>query len=68
MHEGMIVELAGDVFDTLGQCALICKEQAIGAADVVDLLTAEAATLPPSGTFASRGGPATLKASSAGSS
>ena len=41
---GWVVELARHVLDPLRKRALIGEEQAIGAADVVDLLAGEAAT------------------------
>ena len=35
-------ELGSHVFDPLCECALVCEKQAVGAADVVNLLAREA--------------------------
>src|SRR4051794_8411933 len=42
VHEGVIVELAGHVLDPLGQGAFIREQQAIGAADFVNLVAGKA--------------------------
>ena len=47
MHERVRRELRGDVLHALGQRALVCEQETVGAADVVDLVAGETPAAPP---------------------
>ena len=47
LHDRVLAEFLADVLDPLGKRALVGEKQPIGAAQVVDLLAAEAAAAQP---------------------